>query len=94
MRGLRKIKYYEIVEVLGSGGMGVVYRAIDTVLERDVAIKVMHPHLCDDERTDKRFMQEARVAAGLVHPNIVGIYEIGRAECGSYIVMEYVRGTT
>jgi len=54
---------------------------------------VMHPHLCDDERTDKRFMQEARVAAGLVHPNIVGIYEIGKAECGSYIVMEYVRGT-
>ena len=73
--------------------MGVVYRAIDTVLERDVAIKVMHRHLCDDERTDKRFMQEARVAAGLVHPNIVGIYEIGKAECGSYIVMEYVRGT-
>jgi len=74
--------------------MGVVYRAIDTVLERDVAIKVMHRHLCDDERTDKRFMQEARVAAGLVHPNIVGIYEIGKAECGSYIVMEYIRGTT
>ncbi|MCH8874307.1 protein kinase, partial [candidate division KSB1 bacterium] len=93
MHGLKKIKHYNIVEVLGSGGMGVVYRAIDTVLEREVAIKVMHRHLCDDERTDKRFMQEARVAAGLVHPNIVGIYEIGRAECGSYIVMEYVRGT-
>jgi len=91
---LKKIKQYKIVDILGTGGMGVVYLAIDTILERKVAIKLMHRHLCDDEQTYKRFIQEARVAAGLVHPNIVGIYEIGRAECGPYIVMEYIRGKT
>jgi serine/threonine protein kinase/uncharacterized protein HemY len=89
---MKQIKHYKIVELLGSGGMGEVHKAFDTVLERDVAIKIMHPHLLDDKTIDVRFMREARAAARLVHPNIVTIYEVGKAKWGRYIVMEYVNG--
>ncbi|MFQ5677328.1 MAG: protein kinase, partial [bacterium] len=89
---MKKIKHYEIVDLLGTGGMGEVYKAIDPLLEREVAIKVMHRHLCDDEKIGKRFLHEARAAAGLVHPNIVAIYETGKAKRGWFIVMEYIKG--
>ncbi|NIS38796.1 hypothetical protein GWN91_06615, partial [Candidatus Saccharibacteria bacterium] len=60
---MEKLKHYEIIEKIGVGGMGVVYKAFDSILERHVAIKVMHSHLLADEKNDKRFMQEARAAA-------------------------------
>ncbi|MFQ5771807.1 MAG: serine/threonine-protein kinase, partial [bacterium] len=89
---MKKIKHYKIVELLGSGGMGKVYKAFDLMLERDVAIKVLHRHLWNDKKTDDRFLQEARAIARLVHPNIVTIHEVGMAGCGRYIVMEFVQG--
>ncbi|MFQ5602956.1 MAG: tetratricopeptide repeat protein [bacterium] len=89
---LKKIKHYKLIELIGSGGMGEVHKAFDSMLERDVAIKIMHRHLLDEENIDARFMREARAAAKLVHPNIVTIHEVGKAECGRFIVMEYVNG--
>ncbi|RMF58826.1 MAG: hypothetical protein D6748_07745, partial [Calditrichaeota bacterium] len=89
---MERIKHYQIIEKLGTGGMGVVYRAFDTILERDVAIKLMHPHLLENEKHAQRLIREARAAAKLVHPNIVTIYEVGEAESGRYIAMEYVAG--
>ncbi|MBN2009107.1 tetratricopeptide repeat protein [candidate division KSB1 bacterium] len=89
---MESIDHYKIVGKIGSGGMGVVYKAFDTQLERDVAIKIMHQHLLDHHQNADRFLSEARAAAKLVHPNIVTIYEIGKASIGRYIVMEYVEG--
>lgn len=89
---MHQIKQYEIIEILGRGGMGEVFKAFDSILEREVAIKIMHPHLLNNEINDKRFMNEARVAAKLVHPNIVTIHEIGKFDAGRFIVMEYVQG--
>lgn len=90
---MESIKHYDIKEKLGCGGMGMVYRAFDTVLERDVAIKVMHQHLLESGQNAPRFLNEARAAARLAHPNIVTVYEVGEAACGPFIVMEYVDGT-
>ncbi len=70
----------------------MVYKAFDSVLEREVAIKVMHKHLLNDQQNNQRFLREAQAAAKLVHPNIVTIYEIGEFENGVYIVMEYANG--
>lgn len=89
---LQNINQYKILKKIGVGGMGQVFQAFDTRLERNVAIKVMHRHLLEDEKNAERFLIEARAAARLVHPNVVTIYEIGEAECGRYIVMEYVAG--
>ncbi len=89
---MEQIKHYKILESLGSGGMGTVYRAFDSILEREVAVKVMHPHLLQDPNNAERLLQEARAAAKLAHPNIVTIYEIGEAESGRYIAMEYAQG--
>ncbi len=89
---MKKIKHYNILGLLGSGGMGEVYKAFDTMLEREVAIKLMHRHLWDDEKTDQRFLQEARAVASLSNPNIVTVYEVGKIKLGRYIVMEYVPG--
>ena len=91
---MREIKHYQIKENLGNGGMGVVYKAFDTLLERNVAIKIMHRHMLDNSKNDARFLREARAAAKLIHPNVVTIHEIGEAECGRYIVMEYIHGPT
>ena len=82
---------YEILSLLGSGGMGEVYRALDPRLDREVAIKVLPPERMDEERR-RRFVLEARAASALNHPNIVTIHEIEYAEGRDFIVMEYVAG--
>jgi eukaryotic-like serine/threonine-protein kinase len=82
---------YRVTARLGAGGMATIYRATDESLERDVAIKVLHPHLADDESLLKRFRAEARAAAGLLHPNIVNVFDQGVAGL-PFIVMEYVDG--
>jgi serine/threonine-protein kinase len=86
---------YHLLEELGRGGMAVVFRAEDTTLGREVAIKIMHPHLWGEEEYAKRFMREARAVAALHHPNIVEIYDYGEAqdeELPGYIISEYVEG--
>src|SRR5438093_3450584 len=85
---------YEILSPLGRGGMGEVYRARDTRLKRDVAIKVLTEDAASDAKRTKYFDQEARSASALNHPNIVTIYDIGRSDFGSYIAMELVEGKT
>jgi eukaryotic-like serine/threonine-protein kinase len=85
---------YEILAPLGAGGMGEVYRARDTRLSREVAIKVLPSELAADQERLKRFEKEARSASSLNHPSIVTIYEIGQADSVSYIAMELVDGKT
>jgi Tol biopolymer transport system component len=82
---------YEVLAKLGEGGMGEVYRARDTRLGRDVAIKVLPPSTTDEGRL-QRFEQEARATAALNHPNILAVFDIGRAEGGPYIVAELLEG--
>jgi eukaryotic-like serine/threonine-protein kinase len=83
---------YRVADVLGRGGMAVVYLARDDELDRPVAIKVLAGHLADDTTFRHRFVREARLAAGLSHPNIVQIYDAGEDDGHPYIVMEYVDG--
>jgi serine/threonine protein kinase len=85
---------YEIVGELGKGGMGVVYKALDPVLDRLVAIKTMAAELANNATYKKRFYREARAAAALHHPNIVTIYELGEQEGTLFIVMEFLEGKT
>jgi TolB-like protein/Tfp pilus assembly protein PilF len=87
-----KLGPYEIVAPLGAGGMGEVYRARDTRLERDVALKVIHPHFVTDADRLSRFEQEARAAARLDHPNILVVHDIGSHEGSPYIVSELLEG--
>lgn len=89
----RMVAHYRILEKLGEGGMGVVYRAQDTHLDRPVAIKVISAGAIDPERR-RRFVQEAKAASALNHPNIVTIYDIDHADGLDFIAMEYVRGKT
>ncbi len=90
----KKIDPYEIQEILGRGGMGVVYRARDTKLERDVAIKMMDIQYASDPNFLKRFQSEAKALARLQDPNIVSIFSLLETSDGICIVMEYVKGTT
>ena len=87
-----KLGSYEVLSLLGAGGMGEVYRARDTRLGRVVAIKVLPAERMADESRRRRFVQEARGASSLSHPNIVTIYEIESANGIDFIVMEYVPG--
>jgi serine/threonine-protein kinase len=83
---------YQLGDRLGSGGMSTVYKAIDRVLERTVAVKVLAEHLSDDEKFVARFRREALAVAKLIHPNIVQVYDTGVDADRHYIVMEYVEG--
>jgi serine/threonine protein kinase/beta-lactam-binding protein with PASTA domain len=83
---------YEILSRIAAGGMGEVYRARDAVLEREVAIKVLHPALAGDPGFVDRFRREARSAAGLNHPNVVHVHDWGAVDRVYFMVMEYVRG--
>jgi serine/threonine protein kinase/tetratricopeptide (TPR) repeat protein len=89
----RTLSHYKILEELSRGGMGVVYRALDTQLDREVALKVLPPELVSDAERKRRFVLEAKAAAALEHPHIAVIYEVGETNDGvSFIAMELIRG--
>jgi len=85
---------YEVLEEIGSGGMGIVYRARQASLDRVVALKVLHPRLVADRKFIKRFIREARAAGSLNHVNIVHVHDAGQADDTYFYVMEYVDGPT
>src|SRR5687767_9922838 len=85
---------YEIVAPIGAGGMGEVYRARDTRLERTVAVKVLPPHLSASPEVRQRFEREARTISQLSHPHICALYDVGREAETEYLVMEYLEGGT
>ncbi len=90
----QRLLHYEIVERLGEGGMGVVYKARDTHLDRFVAIKVLPPERVADPSRKARFIQEAKAASSLNHPNIITIHDISSDAGHDFIAMEYVAGRT
>src|SRR5512145_3567981 len=88
------IAHYRIIEPLGAGGMGAVYKAYDKKLHRVIALKLLKPeHLSQQDRR-RRFYQEARAASALNHPHILTVYEVGEDEGKPYIAMEYIEGQT
>ena len=88
------LAHYDVIEEVGHGGMGVVYRAFDTKLKRPVALKVLAQELVADETHRKLFEDEARAASSLNHPNIVTVHDIGETDGVAFIAMEYVEGRT
>jgi len=90
----QKVAHYKILSLLGEGGMGKVYLAQDTKLNRKVALKFLPLQLARNQDHMRRFTQEAKSAAALQHPNIAQIFEIGNSDGAHYIAMEYVEGET
>src|ERR1044071_9549001 len=88
------ISHYRIISKIGAGGMGEVYLAHDTKLDRKVAIKFLHEELSRDPDKLKRFIQEAKAASALNHPNILTVYQIGEADGKIYIATELIDGKT
>jgi serine/threonine-protein kinase len=93
-KAIGRIAAYEIYDVLGRGGMGIVLDAFDTVLHRRVAIKVLSPQLATSQTAHRRFLREARAAAGINHVNVVTIHAVDEQAGMPYLVMEYVAGRT
>jgi serine/threonine protein kinase len=89
---LSSIGKYHIIELVGEGAMGVVYRAHDSILDRNVAIKVMNESIARQDDLRKRFLHEAQAAASLQHPNVVCIYDLGESDGHLYIAMEFIQG--
>ena len=94
VRGEKINNRYEIIRNIGEGGMANVYLAVDTILNRKVAVKILRGDLSEDEKFVRKFQREASAASNLDHPNIVGIYDVGEDNGKYYIVMEFVEGQT
>src|SRR5512132_4209581 len=88
------IAHYRIMEPIGAGGMGAVYKAYDTKLQRVVALKLLPSEYISQQDRRRRFFQEARAASALNHPHILTVYEVGEDDGKPYIAMEYVEGET
>src|ERR1035437_9000889 len=89
-----KLGPYEILAALGAGGMGEVYRARDTRLERRVAVKILPSHLSENPEAKQRFEREARTISSLNHPNICTLHDVGHQDGVDYLVMEHLEGQT
>jgi eukaryotic-like serine/threonine-protein kinase len=94
LRAGSRLGPYEVVALIGAGGMGEVYRARDLRLQREVALKVLPEHLCENPAMLERFKREATAAAALSHPNIMALYDVGRADGVDYAVAELLEGET
>ena len=90
---VKKIGKYDVVEVLGQGGMGAVYKAVDPLIGRSVAIKVIKGDFAENPELLKRFYREAQAVGNLQHPNIVIVFDLGEENGNPYLVMEYLDGT-
>src|SRR5215207_10431884 len=91
---VKSVAHYRLVEPIGAGGMGAVYKAYDTKLQRIVALKLLPSEYVSQQDRRRRFFQEARAASALSHPHILTIYEVGEDNGRPYIAMEYVEGET
>src|SRR5215470_14711376 len=91
-RLVSSISHYRIIKKIGAGGMGEVYRARDTRLERTVAVKILAQHLSSTPERRQRFDREARAISSLSHPHICALYDVGQQDGIDYLVMEYIEG--
>ena len=90
----KTLKHFKIEELLGEGGMGVVYRARDTRLKRPVALKILRTDLVTNRDRQRRFLQEARAASAVTHPAIAQIYDVDEVDDITFIAMEFIEGDT
>ena len=94
MKGQKINDRYQIIRSIGEGGMANVYLAHDTILDRNVAVKILRGDLAQDEKFVKKFQREANAAATIIHPNVVEMYDVGKDDDNYFIVMEYIDGQT